>query len=216
MKEFCILGLGNFGATVARELAEFNNRVTAVDLDKAKVQAMQEFVHLAIYGDATDRKFLENLEVGNYDCFVVSTGEDSHASILIALYLKELQAKKIVVKANSKDHARILKKVGADETIIPEQEMAVKVARSLAQPNVLDYLPLTAEYSIAEVVTPHKFVGKSLMELQLRSNYKTEVIAIKDMATNNFKFIPNASYKIKANDVLVVMGKEESIEKMKG
>ena len=81
MKEFCILGLGNFGATVARRLAEAGQRVSAVDSDKNKVQAMQEFVHLAIFGDATDRKFLENLEVKNYDCCVVSTGEDSHASI---------------------------------------------------------------------------------------------------------------------------------------
>jgi trk system potassium uptake protein len=216
MKEFCILGLGNFGATVARKLAEAGQRVSAVDSDKNKVQAMQEFVHLAIFGDATDRKFLENLEVKNYDCCVVSTGEDSHASILIALYLKELEAKKIVVKANSEDHARILMKVGADETIIPEQEMAVKVARNLAQPNVLDYLPLTEEYSIAEVVPPHQFVGKSLMDLQLRSNYKTEVIAIKDTATNKFKFIPNAAYKLKETDVLVVLGKEESIESMRG
>lgn len=216
MRQFCVIGLGNFGAMVARQLAGLNCRVTAIDVDKTKVQTAQEYVHLAIVGNAADKKLLENLEVGNFDCFVVSTGEDSHASILISLYLKELGAKNIVVKANSADHARILHKVGADKAIIPEEEMAVKVAHGLAKPNVIDFLPLSDEYSIAEVLAPEKFVGKSLMNLRLRQDYQIEVIAIKDGETGLISFIPHAGHKIKKSDVLIVLGLHENIEKLKG
>ena len=178
MKEFAVIGMGNFGAMVVKKLTEFGCKVTAIDSDKAQVQALREHAYQAILANAADRKFLENLEVENYDCFIISTGEDSHASILITLFLKELGARKIIVKANSSDHARILRKVGADEVIIPEEEMAVKVARSLAQPNIVDYLPLGEDHSIAELKVPEKFIGKSLMDLNLRSNYNIEVIAI--------------------------------------
>jgi trk system potassium uptake protein TrkA len=215
MKEFCVIGLGNFGSMVARRLTDLKCKVTAVDIDKAKVQSLQPDVDLAILADSTDRKILENLEVQNFDCFIVSTGQDSHASILITLHLKELGARKIVVKANSADHARILKKVGASEAVIPEEEMAVKVARSLAQPNIMDYLPLSEHYSIAEILTPARFVGKTLMDIQLRSKYHIEVIAIKDSATDEFSFIPSAAYVIKQSDALVVLGKEENIEKIR-
>ncbi|MCP4567796.1 MAG: TrkA family potassium uptake protein, partial [FCB group bacterium] len=150
MKEFAIIGLGNFGATVAEELAGLKCRVTAIDIDKGRVGQVQDLVDLAILSDATERAFLENIEVDKFDCFIISTGVDSHAAILITLYLSELGAKRIIVKANSSDHAKILRKVGASETIIPEEQMAVRLAHSIAQSNLLDYLPLTGDYIVAE------------------------------------------------------------------
>ncbi|OQX90970.1 MAG: hypothetical protein B6D58_09120 [candidate division Zixibacteria bacterium 4484_95] len=216
MKEFVVIGLGNFGATVAKQLYQLGCNITAIDVNKARVQDLQEHTHQAIIADATDRKFLENLEVKNFDCFVVSTGEDSHASILISLYLKELGAKKIVVKANSTDHVKILLKVGATEALIPEEEMALKLAHSLAFPNVLDFLPLSEEYSIAELVPPPKFAGKSLIDLELRSKHHIEVIAIRDVLTRKLQFIPSAGYQIKDSDILVVLGKDEDIEGIRG
>jgi len=215
MSEFCVIGLGNFGSTVARQLTEKGAKVTAVDIDKAKVQEAQAYVNLAILGSATDRNFLENLQVENFECFVVSTGEDSHASILVTLYLKELKARRIIVKANSHDHARILKKVGADESVIPEEEMARKLAHTIARPNVVDFLPLSDEYSIAEVLTPEKFVGKSIMKLKLRQKYHVDVIAIKNQQTGQFNFIPQAQYEIQESDILVVLGKQDDIEQIR-
>ncbi len=215
MSSFCVIGLGNFGSTVARQLTEKGGKVTAVDIDKTKVQEAQDYVELAILGNATDHNFLENLHVENFDCFVVSTGEDSHASILVTLYLKELNAKRIIVKANSHDHSRILKKVGADESVIPEEEMAVKLAHTIARPNVVDFLPLSDEYSIAEVITPEKFIGKSIMKLKLRQKFHIDVIAIKNSDTGKFNFIPQAQYEINTADILVVLGKQEDIEKMR-
>jgi trk system potassium uptake protein TrkA len=216
MKEFAVIGLGNFGAMVARKLAEFKCKVTAIDIDKAKVQSLQQVVHLAILADATDIKVLENIDAKNFDCFIISTGDNSHASILITLHLKELGVKNIIVKANSDDHSKILYKVGASMTIIPEEEMAVKIARSLAQPNIIDYLPLSGDYSIAEVKTPAKFVGKSLMDLKLRTEYQVEVIAIKDSRTDKFTFIPGAAYKLREAEILILIGKNINIKRLQG
>lgn len=215
MKEFVVIGLGNFGAMVARKLAELGCKVTAIDTNKTLIQSIQEFASQAIVADASDAEFLKNLEVEHFDSFIVSTGQNSHAAILIALHLRELGAKRIIVKANSADHAKILLKVGADEVVIPEEEMAIKIARNLAQPNILDYLPLSEEYSIAEVVPTRRLIGKSLADAKLRSEYRVEVIAIRDVVGEKLTFVPSPAYKIKDSDILIVLGKEDDIEKIR-
>ena len=215
MKEFAVIGLGNFGATVARELTRMKCRVTAIDVDKGRVQELQGQTHLAIVADASQREFIENLEVDKFDCFVVSTGEDSNASILITLHLKELGAGQIIVKAKSEDHAKILLKVGATQAIIPEKQMAAKIAHSLSQSNMLDYLPLTGQYYVAELVPPAKFVGKTFEELRLRSEYRVSVIAVKDLPGGKFNFAPGGDYRVKGSDLLVVLGERKDIDKIK-
>jgi len=212
MKDFAVIGLGNFGATVARELKALKCKVTAIDSDKAKVQELAEGVDLAMFANATDRKFLENLEVDGFDCFIVSTGEDSHASILITLHLKELGAKRIVVKANTHEHAKILIKVGATEALIPEEQMAIRISHSLAQSNLIDYLPLTTDFSVAELVPPAAFIGKTLQELKLRTKYNVQVVAIKDTTDGSFNFVPGGNYEIKDTDLLLLLGKQEDID----
>lgn len=215
MKEFAVIGLGNFGATVARELARLKCKVTAVDSNKALVQSVQGSVHMAIVANATEREFLENLEVDKFEAFVVSTGEDTDASILIALYLKELGANKIIVKAKTEDHAKILLKVGATQAMIPEKQMATKTAHSLSQSNLVDYLPLSEEYFVAEVPPPKKFINKTLIELKIRSKYHIQVIAVKNVQTGALTFVPGADYRIHPSDILVVLGRGEDIEKLK-
>lgn len=216
MKRFAIIGLGNFGASVARNLAREGCRVTAVDIDKAKVQALVDDVELAVVGDSTVYVFLEKLSVNGFDAVIVSTGKDSHASILIALHLKELGAKKIIVKANSEDHAKVLLKVGADEAVIPEQRMAERVALSLSRPNMLDHLPLSEDYYVAEVKAPRDFAGQRLMDLDIRNKHHIQVVAVKNQSTGALDFAPAGSFKIKHGDILVVLGKGEDIEKLKG
>lgn len=216
MKEFAVIGLGNFGSMVVRKLNEHDCAVTAVDMDKHKVQEIQEHSRQAIVADAREKRFLEHLGVDNFDCFVISTGADSHASILMSLHLSELGARRIIVKANSSDHSKILYKVGATDVVIPEEDVAAKLARSLAQPNLIDFLPLSEEISIAEIVPPPKFYGKSLIQLDLRNRSHIEVIAIKDVLTGNFKFIPGANHRIVDTDILVVLGKQDDIDKIRG
>lgn len=213
-KEFVVIGLGNFGSAVALELSGLKCKITAIDIDKAKIQDLQDKVHVVIMGDATERAFLEQLEVEKFDGFIVSMGTDSHASILISLYLKELGAKKIIVKANSEDHAKILRKVGATETIIPEKQMAIRLSHSLAASNLVDYLPLTGEYCVAEINPPEKFVGKTLMELKLRKKHNIQLIAVKSGLDRNFNFGPGGDYQIKEADILVALGKREDIDKI--
>jgi len=216
MKEFAVIGLGNFGAAVAQELTRLKCRVTAIDVDKTRVQELSERTHLAILGNATERAFLVNLEVEKFNCFVVSTGTDSHASILITLFLRELGAKRIIVKANSENHAKILRAVGATEAIIPEKQMALKLSQSLAETSLVDYLPLSGEYCVTEIPAPPKFINKSLQELKLRKKHNVQLIAIRDGITNEFTISPEADYRIKVSDVLVALGKREEIDKLRG
>ncbi|HUV30834.1 MAG TPA: TrkA family potassium uptake protein [Acidobacteriota bacterium] len=215
MKQFAIIGLGNFGATVAAELTKLKCKVTAVDIDRGRVQGLPDRAHQAILADATDRAFLQQLGVSNYDCFVVSTGKDWHASVLITLHLKELGAARVIVKANSADHAKVLERVGATQAIIPEQQMARSLSHSLANPNLVDYLPLSGEYCVAELVPPAGFVGKQLLELQLRTKYHVQVIAVKDTRTAEYDFVPGGDYTIRATDVLIVLGRQADVEKLK-
>jgi trk system potassium uptake protein TrkA len=215
MKNFIVIGLGNFGSTVVRELSGLKRKVAAIDIDKAKVQAVREMAHLAIIADASEKEFTESLNVDNYDCAIISTGKDSQAAILITLHLKELGVKKIIVKANSEDHAKVLTKVGADEAIIPEENMAIRIAHSLARSNLVDFLPLSAGHYVAEIAAPEKFIGKTLAELDLSRKFQVQVIASKGTKSGEFEFAPGGGYRIKENDLLVVLGKEEDIEKIR-
>jgi trk system potassium uptake protein TrkA len=146
---------------------------------------------------------------------IVSFGEDLAASTLITLHLKEMKVKHIIVKAPNEDHKHVLEKVGATEVIIPEREMADKVAKSLISPNVLDYIPLSDEYTICEIVPPPSFMGKSIAELHLRSKYHIEVIAVREMLPERLTMVPRADFTIKDSDVLVVIGKEKDVQKIK-
>jgi trk system potassium uptake protein TrkA len=215
MKHFLIIGLGNFGMGVARTLYKESNDITAVDTSKTRIQTIQESSNQAILADATDRKILEQLNVDKFDAAVVSTGENEHAAILITLYLKELGCKSIVVKAENRDQGRILDAVGADRIIFPEEEMAGKLAHSLANPNFLDFIPLGEEYTVAEVAAPGQFHGKSILELKLRQKYKVELIAIKDVLTGDFNFMPPPDFVFKDTDVLICIGKLSDLEKIK-
>lgn len=216
MKHYAIIGLGSFGSTVVEELSRLKCKVTAIDDDKNKVQSLPDLPHVVVIkGDATDRNFLENLELDKFDGVVVSTGEDSHASILITLYLKELGARSIVVKANSTDHARILTQLGATQTVIPEQQMALKLSRSLAQPNLIDFLPLSADFVVAELEPPADFVGKQLMDLKLRSEYHVQVIAVKKGPGGAMAFAPGGDYTVFGSDLLVILGRADDISRLK-
>ncbi len=213
MKRFCVIGLGNFGYHVARSLFEDGHEVVAIDMKQSKVQRIHEQVSYAIFADAANKEFLEGQGIGDMDAVIVSTGDRSHLSTLITLYLKELNVPRILVKVNDEDHGQIVKKVGATDIIFPEKDMAEKTALSLSRPNILDFIPLAEEYSITETAPPAHFVGKSLLDLHLRKDYDITVIAIKDVLTGQFFTLPPASHVIKNSDMLVIIGKTEDIER---
>jgi trk system potassium uptake protein TrkA len=215
MKRVVVIGLGIFGSQLARQLYESGLDVIAIDKNKDVVQRIKDYSTKAVLADASDKEVLKNIGITADDVVVISFGEDLSASTLLTLHLKELKVKTIIVKVPNEDYKRILLKVGASEAIIPEREMANKVARSIISPNVLEYLPISEEYTIVELAPPTAFIGKSLADLDLRKKYNLQVIAIRDVLTNKMQLVPRASSVLKDSDVLVIIGREEDIRKVK-
>lgn len=212
-KKFCVIGLGNFGFHVVATLYASGYEVIAIDSDKDKVQAVKDICAYAILGDAANKDFLAAQGVPEADAVVVSTGDRSHLSTLITLYLKELKARRILVKAVSEDHGRILERVGATDIIYPEKDMAIRIAHSMSSPNIMEFIPLAEEYSLSETEPPKHFIGKTLIELDLRKKFHVTVIAIKDVLTDQFIPAPPPEYLIKDSDVMILIGKTDDVDK---
>jgi trk system potassium uptake protein TrkA len=215
MRRVVVIGLGIFGFNIAKDLYENGLEVIVIDKNKDVIQKIKDFSTKAILADGTDKDMMESIGIQQDDVVIISFGEDLAASTLMTLHLKEMKVKHIIVKAPNEDHKHVLEKVGATEVIIPEKEMANKVARGLISPNVLDYLPLSEDYTICEMAPPTSFMGKTIGDLHLRSKYHIEVIAVREMLPDRLTMVPRADFLIKDSDVLVVIGKEEDIQKMK-
>jgi len=215
MRRVVVIGLGIFGFNIAKDLYENGLEVIAIDKNKEVIQRIKDFSTKAILADGTDKEVMESIGIQQDDVVIISFGEDLAASTLITLHLKEMKVKHIIVKAPNEDHKHVLEKIGASEVIIPEKEMADKVAKSLISPNVLDYLPLSEDYTICEMAPPVSFMGKTIGELHLRSRYHIEVIAVREMLPDRLTMVPRADFVIKDSDVLVVIGKEQDIQKIK-
>jgi len=215
MKKFAVIGLGKFGFHVAKALFEDGNEVIAIDQDRNRIQEIDPYCTEAIVMDATDKERLKALGLENMDSVVLSAGSKISNSILICLHLQEIGVKKILAKALDDDHAKILKKIGATEIIRPEMAMAVRVARGLSTPNILDFIPLAEDYNLLQVDPPRAFIGKTLRDLDLKARYNVFVIAIKELVPENFVLVPPASFLIKDSDVLILLGKEQDISKIK-
>jgi trk system potassium uptake protein TrkA len=212
--KFAVIGLGNFGSNVAKTLYEKGNEVLAVDKDKNKAEEFKTVVSHAVSMDAVDKENLQALGIKEMDVVVVSLGPEMEASILTVLYLHEIGAKRIIAKALTEDHAKILESVGATEIINPEKDMAIKTAIRLTSPNVLEYLPLLSGIGVQEIAPPEKFIGKSLRELDMRNKYGVQVLAIKELIPEKTNFVPKADFVIKDSDILIIMGEEKALEKI--
>ncbi len=215
MKRVVVIGLGIFGFNIAKDLYENGIEVIAIDKNKDVVQKIKDFSTKAILADGTDKEVMEAIGIQEEDIVIISFGENLAASTLITLHLKEMKVRNIIVKAPNEDHKRVLEKVGATEVIIPEREMADKVAKSIISPNILDYIPLSEDYTISEIVPPASFTGKTIGEIHLRSKYHIEVIAVRETLPERLTMVPRAEFVIKDSDVLVVIGKEKDIQKIR-
>lgn len=215
MKRFAVIGLGNFGFHAAKALFEDGNEVIAIDNDRQRVQTVDPHSSEAIVLDATDKEALKALGLEHADGVVVSTGTKISTSILISLHLHEIGVKKILAKALDEDHAKILKRVGATQIIHPERDMALRISRGLSRPNVLDFIPLSDEFDLIQVGPPSEFIGKSLKELNLRAKYNVHIIAIKELIPENFLLVPPADFVIKDSDILVMLGKNKDIDRIR-
>ena len=213
MKQFVVVGLGRFGASVATTLAENGHDVLAIDRDSEKVQAISGEVTHSVEADATDEDALKTLGVRNFDVAVVSIGDNVSANILCTLILKELNLPYVIVKAPDTLHGKVLTKVGADRVVYPERDMGSRIAQNLISSNVLDYIEFAPEYGVIEILASQKMVGRTLKELELRANFDVNVMAIK--RGEQLYISPGADDKIMDGDKLVLMGKNENLDKMR-
>ena len=204
MKSYVIIGLGRFGTDVAKNLCSLGGEVMVIDQSSEKIQQIAGDVTRAVVGDAQDKDVLKALGVPNFDCAIVAIGSDLGASVLTTMNLKELGVPKIICKAHDETHRRVLEKLGVDRVVIPEQEHAQRLARSLHSHNVLDYIELSEDYGILEVPAPKGWVGKCINELNVRAKLGVNIIAIENGEKTNVS--PAADYRIQQGDVMVVLG----------
>ena len=210
MKSYIVIGLGLFGAETARKLCQLGCEVLAMDIRSDLVNQLANDVTHAVVGDAQDKEVLRALGAGNFDCAIVAIGDDLAASVLTAMNLKELGVPYVVCKAHDETHRRVMEKLGVDRVVIPEYEFAAKLARSLSSHNVLDYIELSEEYGILEVPAPKSWVGKTILELDVRAKLGVNIIAVENEHTTNVS--PSAHYKIASGDVMVVLGDNKALE----
>ncbi|HEX2694969.1 MAG TPA: TrkA family potassium uptake protein [Acidobacteriota bacterium] len=212
--KFAVIGYGSFGSNLAKTLFGKGHEVLVIDKDRETIAAAKDFATNAIMTDSAVKENLEALGIRDMDVVVVSVGHEMEASVLTTLYLRELGVKRILAKALSDDHAKVLEAVGATEVVYPEKDMAVRTALRLSSPNILEYLPLSNGITIQEIAPPDRFVGKTLKELDLTNRHGVQVIAVKEIIPDNVVIIPRADFVIKDSDVLVVIGEESELAKI--
>jgi trk system potassium uptake protein TrkA len=210
MKTYIVIGLGLFGAEVARKLCQQGCEVLAMDIRGDLVQQIANDVTHAAVGDGANKEVLRALDAGKFDCAIIAIGDDLASSVLATMNLKELGVPYVVCKAHDETHRRVLEKLGVDRVVIPECEFAGKLARSLSSHNVLDYIELSEEYGILEVPAPGKWVGKTLKELNVRAKLGVNIIAVESNKKTNVS--PSADYMIRQGDVMAVLGDNHALE----
>ncbi|MBQ6510036.1 MAG: TrkA family potassium uptake protein [Flexilinea sp.] len=213
MKSFVVIGLGKFGTRIAKRLYDMGCEVLAVDIDNEKVQQIADNVTQAVMGDARDKDVLRALGVRNCDCAIVAMAGDVGSSVFVTMTLKELEVPVVVAKAQGPMHQRILEKLGADRIVIPEREMADRLAHKLVEPNILDFIDLSEDYSLIEEQAPAVWFNKSIRDLSVRARLGINIIAVKN--GDSFNIAPGADYIIREGDVVVIVGKNDALAKLR-
>ncbi|WP_284644682.1 potassium channel family protein [Paenibacillus silviterrae] len=208
--QYAVIGLGRFGSSIAKELVKLGFEVLGIDKDEESVDEMSDVLTHVVVADATDEDVLRSLGIRNFDCVVVAIGDDIQASILAAILLKDIGVKKVVAKALSDLHGKVLEKLGVDRVIFPERDMGIRVAHQLSSPNLLDFIELSKDYTIVELSVPKRLCGYSLKDLDPRAKYGCSVVAINKK--QGVIIAPAATDTVEENDVMVIIGTNQQIE----
>ena len=210
-KEFVVIGLGRFGGSICRALSEQGMEVMAIDVDEDRVNEFAAIASHAVVADTTDESVLKSLGIRNFDHVIVAIGDDIQSSILTTLMLKEIGVKKVTAKAQNDYHEKVLRKIGADHVVHPERDMGRRIAHNMISNNVLDYLELSDEHSIMEIVANKVLAGNSLIDLDIRARYGINIVAIK--RGREIIVSPQADEKIVEGDILIVIGADSDINR---
>ena len=210
-KEFAVIGLGRFGGSICRELVAQGMEVLAIDHKEDRVNEFASIASHAVIGDTTDESVLKSLGIRNFDHVIVAIGDDIQASILTTLMLKELGVKHITVKAQNDYHEKVLIKIGADQVVHPERDMGKRIAHKIVSNNILDYIDLSDDHSIVEIVASARLNGKTLIDLGIRAKYGINIVGIK----RGTKVIisPAADEIVYVGDILIVLGADTDINR---
>ncbi len=212
IKQFVVFGLGRFGKSVATTLAENGCEVLVIDANENTVNEMADVVTYAVKADATETEVIKTLGISNFDAAIIAMGENLEASVMATIFVKEMGVPYVLAKAQNDLQGRILKKVGADMVVFPEKETGIRIANSLLMDNLFDTVELPANYSMMELEALSEWVGKSFHELNLRARLKINVIGIK--TKNHLNINPDPEEAIKEDDVLILIGKNEVLNKL--
>ncbi|MDD4013014.1 MAG: TrkA family potassium uptake protein [Candidatus Omnitrophica bacterium] len=226
MKQFAVIGLGRFGASVAATLAAKGQQVIAIDSNEDNVNDIVDLVSKAVCLDATDEKAMKAIGVQNVDAAICGIGTHIEASILITLLLKDLGVPVVICKAVNTAHKKALERIGATKVILPERDMGIRLANTLlsVSDTVIDHIGIADSASIIELIAPDEFVGKTLRDLDVRAQYGVNVIAVKKQPEEGEEDVPGsrkinaspmADYVVEKDDVLVLFGENDKIEEMK-
>ncbi len=214
-KQFLVIGLGRFGASVARTLTQAGHSVVGIDQSEDRIQRVSEEISDVMKCNATDADILSSIGIQDFEACIVCIGEKYiQNSILVTLLLKEKGSNKIIAKAGNKTQGKVLSKVGADKIVYPEKDMGERVARSLISSRIIDFLEVSEEISIIEMKTPAIMVGKDLIELNLRHKYGVTIISIKS-ADGVIKTPPPVDYKFRDDDVITLIGENKKLKKLR-
>lgn len=210
-RRFLVLGLGSFGAELARKLAENGCQVTGADREQRFVDEIKNEIYAAVVADVTDRESLEELLVSEMDAVFISLGEDTEPSLLAALHCKDLNAKQVYVKCVTDEHGRILEKLGVEHVVFPEKMIAKQLADRATWPNVLDRIAVDLDYELMEITVPNRLVGKTLSESRIRQDYNVLVLAVKDALKGDIDANPKSDLVLSDDQLLLVIGNREDL-----
>ena len=215
MTKVAVIGLGSFGGHLVRALAKKKEvEILAIDIDEAKVKEIKDLVTQPVTMDASNKENLVSVGITDMDFVVVSSGPSLEPSIMTVHILKELGVMRIIAKALTEDHEKILRLVGATDIIYPERDVARKLGNQIDSPNLIDYLPLQSGFVIQEIAPPDAFIGKTLIEIGLRKKYRVTVLAIKSIIPDKTTVNPGGDEVIKESDILIVFGEDKDIENL--
>ena len=209
MKSILVIGMGRFGRHLAQKMLELGNDVMVVDKDERRIEQYASIFTDSFIGDCTNEAVLRSIGINNFDICFVTIGQDFQASLEVTSLLKEMGAQHVVSKAKRDRQAMLLAKIGADEIVYPEREIAEKLAIRYNSKNVYDYIPLTSSHSIYEVPVNKEWIGQSIVELDVRNKYNVNIIAI--ITNGEFKPMPPSEYVFKEGDHVVIIGESSDV-----
>ncbi|MBN1535051.1 MAG: TrkA family potassium uptake protein [Spirochaetes bacterium] len=225
MQRFAVIGLGSYGIHVAKSLKEYGSDVTGIDINHEHLLVAHDYLNHSVTGDATDRSFLQTLSLRDLDAVMVCLSTDVSANTLIVMLLKEMGVKRIIARAITENHRKVLEQLGTADIVFPERDSARHMGKALAMRNVLDSVPLTGEYVVMNIQPPRSFIGRSIRELQIGARFQCQILGIKYLEGNdlwnpdspeweNMKIAPVADEVIPEHSVLMFLGKKSNLMKI--